>query len=254
MCASDHGNIGIWSVDSGQRLSFVGHELTSGAKSASLSADGRLVLAACRDKAVRLWDLDRSCCQWTLRGHRDRPQYAWLSPDGGLAASADGESVLLWDLGTGQQVRKIAHGSAHHIAPSVCLSRDGQLVLCAGYHAPPVRVWQVATGELVQAFGGPREEHRAVARFSPDGRFVLAGGTDGAVRVWEVGSGRSVHVLDGHRKDVWDMSVTPDARYALSGSADGTMRLWELDWELAAPGGSAGERGPAEGGMLPATT
>jgi WD40 repeat protein len=100
---------------------------------------------------------------------------------------------------------------------------------------PPVKVWDAGTCALVRAFEEEPDIVRA-ARFSPDGRFVVAGCTDGTVRVWDIGSGSCVHVLDGHQAAVRDIALTGDGFVALSGSEDGTMRLWELDWELAAGG------------------
>jgi WD40 repeat protein/serine/threonine protein kinase len=239
---SSDGTIGVWSADTGERLCFLDREQTGGAKSACLNADGRLALAGCRDNTVRLWDLDNGSCLRTLTGHRDRPHAVWLSPDGRHSVSADSHSLRLWDTGSGRCLRVIAHG--HPSGVSVCLSGDGRLVLSTGYHDQPMRLWDAATGDLVRAFGEHGNANRA--RFSPDGRFAVSGGWDGAIRVWDVGSGRCLRVFDGHQGTVSDIALTPDGRYVLSGSSDGTMRLWELDWELAVggPADQDGSRAP----------
>ncbi|MET8875090.1 NB-ARC domain-containing protein [Nocardia sp. NPDC004604] len=64
---------------------------------------------------------------------------------------------------------------------------------------------------------------------TPDDRYALSGGWDGAVRVWDLADdGRERYVLQGHSGGVWKLGVSVDGRYAMSGSADGTIRVWDL--------------------------
>lgn len=196
---------------------------TDAIRSACLSADGRLALVGCFGNAVRLWDLDHGRCLLTLAGrHRETPQTVWLSPDGRLGLSADTDWLWLWDLERGRARGRVRH--RHGRLHSLCLSADGRLMLSAGWFDPPVKVWNAETCALVRAFEGDPDLVRA-ARFSPDGRFVVAGCTDGTIRVWEIGSGSCVRVLDGHQAAVQDIALTRDGFVALSGSEDGTMRL-----------------------------
>jgi WD40 repeat protein len=233
MAASRVGLIEVWSARTGERLCFVQSEQLNGGAPACLSADGRLALAGCYDNAVRLWDLDRARCVRTLAGHSERPQAAWLSPDGRVGVSADTDWLLLWDLDEGRCRSRIRH--ARYRPQAVCLSPDGRLLLSAGQHVlQPVELWDAAAGHRARGLA-EHPDTVTTARFSPDSRFVVSGGADGTVRVSDVRSGACAGVLHGHRDKVRDMALTPDGRYALSGSWDGTMRLWELDWELAVP-------------------
>ena len=66
----------------------------------------------------------------------------------------------------------------------VALSPDGKHLASAGGR-DGVKLWDVATGQLVFAFEGQAEIVNAVA-FSPDGKRLASAGTTGKVAVWDV--------------------------------------------------------------------
>ena len=78
---------------------------------------------------------------------------------------------------------------------SVAFSRDGKLLVTAS-RDKDARVWDAATGQLVQLLRG-HFGPVAAASFSPDGRWVVTAGPHSA-GLWEVSSGRLVHYLRGH--------------------------------------------------------
>jgi len=65
--------------------------------------------------------------------------------------------------------------------------------------------------------------------FSPDGRLLASGGSDGAVRVWDVATGRELRRLEGHTDSVQSVAFSPDGRTLASGGKDNIVRLWGVD-------------------------
>jgi WD40 repeat protein len=94
-----------------------------------------------------------------------------------------------------------------------------------------IRLWDLASGACVHVLRDLPDVPRSV-RFVCDGRFVMSGGTTGAIRIWDPRTGRCLHTFDTGQGEV-RIAPTPDGRFALSSGGDATLRLWELDWDLA---------------------
>jgi hypothetical protein len=118
-----------------------------------------------------------------------------LAPGGHVLAVGTYGRVRLCYARTGTTIRTFATPGNDGIA----FSSDGALLATGG---DDVRVWEVATGELVQTIATPAT---AVA-FRPDGAMLAtADSADDTVRLWSLGSGRkglwgtAVGRLRGHR-------------------------------------------------------
>jgi WD40 repeat protein len=62
--------------------------------------------------------------------------------------------------------------------------------------------------------------------FSPNGKLLAAGTSDGAIRVWQVHDLKHILNLDGHIDWVRTITFTPDGNTLVSGSDDqGTAKL-----------------------------
>ena len=73
------------------------------------------------------------------------------------------------------------------------------------------------------------ETVRSLARFTPDGRFLVAGSYKGWARLWSTDTWRpATRKLAGHTGEVTWESVSPDGRMLATGSTDGTTRLFDL--------------------------
>ena len=85
---------------------------------------------------------------------------------------------------------------------------------------------KLATGSRpVSVLGVPFTPLRAA--FSPDGKAILVGGTDGVLALWDRATGRPTTLFEGHRGHVFDVAFSPDGKEIASASGDGTLGLWE---------------------------
>jgi WD40 repeat protein len=64
--------------------------------------------------------------------------------------------------------------------------------------------------------------------YSPDGRLLMAGNSDGAIQVWDAASHQLVYTLEGHTAAVTKIELDDEGRLLISKSDDGTVRLWGI--------------------------
>ena len=70
----------------------------------------------------------------------------------------------------------------------------------------------------------------ATVVFSPDGRLVAIGRTDGEIQLWEVATGALRRAWNGHALVAWRVRFVGDGkRLASVGASDGAIRLWETE-------------------------
>jgi WD40 repeat protein len=169
---------------------------------------------------------------WTGRAPVGRAYTLAFSPNSKvLACGGDEGSLVLWNAASGAVMRSLT-GPDQSVV-QVAFSPDGELLATGGRSIGPiVRVWKVATGELLFA-----ARHQAgftpawCVAFSPDGKTLAAGFESGEVRLWDVATSRERARLSGHGTRIRWIGFHPDGRsLAVAGNwPDGTVHIWDLE-------------------------
>jgi WD40 repeat protein/serine/threonine protein kinase len=164
--------------------------------------------------------------------HRSVSTLAW-SPDGAWLASACTDRTICLRRGFPVEPdRVLMRGQAY---PEVLeWSADGQAIVSLDVTARCWSTSQTAIREL-----GPHPGLVTAARFSPDGRWVATGCTDGAVRIWDPDRGRELHLLDLHTGPVRRVEVTGDGRWLVATGDRPTIGLIDVraGWRTLAVAG-----------------
>jgi WD40 repeat protein len=66
------------------------------------------------------------------------------------------------------------------------------------------------------------------AAFSPNGKTIAAGCSDGTVKLWQISDRKLIKTFRGHMGIVSSVSFSPNGTVIASGGLDGTIKLWRV--------------------------
>ena len=225
----------------------------------AFSPDGQTAVSGSNDSTLRLWDLATGDTLRVFEGHD--------VPIGGVAFSPDGQTILsgsddatlrLWDVATNESLR-VYQGSSHPLGEDVAFSSwaletsgtpygDGQLAL-SGFNNPPVRLWDVNTGETLRIFEGQvdLEGGFAYSHTPPDshttsygrGTLSLIVTADHMLFLKDSATNEFLRAFEGYVSDMRDVAFSPapldingnlyaGGQLALTAGGDGALRLWDV--------------------------
>ena len=232
---NQNGDVILWDLSTAPtvRRLFTGN---GGVCNPYFSPDGKTLASLHGDNRVRIWDVASGELLNTFSGHDARPVFATFLPGARRMATVDikGE-VRAWTYGT--DLNRLT-GHTSYVYP-VAIGAEHGLVASGGwdgYYGAPgsVRLWDVATGELVASCGEPGEIALALA-FSPDGTglHVALSSRQELGRVWS----RIVRIdlPSGRQREL--VRRTGGSIYGLAADPAGERLLWS----------ESGTRGPTEG-------
>ncbi|MEA3340348.1 MAG: WD40 repeat domain-containing protein, partial [Chloroflexota bacterium] len=150
----------LWDLESGEQIvQFKAYD--SDVLDVTISPDGRSALSTSRSGALILWDLFDAGQINRFEGHTAMVFDVAFTPDGkrflSTSASADPTTVVedtsirLWDLETGQEIRRFEGHTGGAI--QVAISPDGRAALSAS-NDQSVRLWNLETGAEIRRFMG----------------------------------------------------------------------------------------------------
>jgi WD40 repeat protein/serine/threonine protein kinase len=249
----DPGDAKLWDLTrAAEHLVFPNAD----AQALAFDADNRLHLVGILG---RLQSRDPESGTMTLGSHVDLlnigPGGNWVSPanladfsgDCRLLAGvgADRRTVKLWRTDGGRELASLGGLSGRTV--DVAVSADGRRVAAAACPREPpadrqVRVWDTATGELLDEFRpavGPRRFIHGRVALSPDGSRVAfddytgpGAGSDllvaaAQVRVRATAGGRELLAMPAGNMAILGLAFSPDGRLLAAGSLSDEVFIWD---------------------------
>ena len=196
-----------------------------GAYAAAFSADGTHAVVAALTQGASLWDLStrQRRFEWNHRKDtRSTITAVAFSPEGNVAITVEGATLVLWDARKGEALR---YFSAPAEVQAVALSRGGALALL-GLQDGTALLMDANAGGVKRRFAHDGEV-LAVA-LDPTGRRALTGSADGNARLWDTDAGTALHRWN-YGAPVEVVAISADATRSFSAARNGKADMHDTD-------------------------
>lgn len=153
------------------------------------------------------------------------------SPDGKYISSGLTTRWTVREVDTGNVKFKY---TAHMASYWIIWSPDGKYFASTDFHHSTmeypahVYVWETDTGKMIVDYQGHSDRVLSIA-WSPNGMYIVSGGSDHTAQVWEVKTGIPITNYIDHTNEVYCVVWSSDGKYIASGSADNTVQVWEVN-------------------------
>lgn len=139
---------------------------------------------------------------------------------------------------TGLQAKRIRSLKGINSTPT-CVAITPDFVL-AGFKSGDILQWETASGKLVHTFAHARKVSKAseasghfghvlAIAVSPDGKYLVSGGSDKLLIVWNLDKGKLSTVFTSHRGAVTSLAFQLNSMTLFSCSTDRTIKIWNLE-------------------------
>lgn len=179
-----------------------------------VSPQGKLIVTAGADGAVRVWSMDtvRLLREWNEQLlHINSVRF---SPDGThVVAGGEDDRVVVWEVSTGETVYEFRTDSN---VTSVDFCARGRVVV-AGHADNEIKFWDLANDEPFQQLK-PVGHCAVLLRCSPDGRALYTASSDSTILAWdlekvlkELAPLRSAALREPELDKIWNTLTENDA-------------------------------------------
>lgn len=186
--------------------------------------DGDKIAFTLGDGSIRIWDWMKSDTAWILSQSPRKFTQLASSRDRKLLAACTLDGILrIWNTERWQTL-EILH-TGHDQILGMKFSLSGALLVTGGPHK--ATIWDTVSWNPIQTIQAPGYSFFKDFAFSPDGRYMVSAGGDGALRFWSLKDFKPVDPLNLQNKEE-DSSSQPDL--SLSWSASITQHLNKIEF------------------------
>ena len=211
---------------------------------ATCFAGDKTLVTGSLDESVKLWVNEEEEDAVSLENLREKHAYTGhtlgvcsldANAAGLVAASALDGVVRAWDSARGETKLVLESAPGESWGVKFDPTSGSSHIAIGGGVSRAVHVYDVEKGEKKKSLELPETTADAAKNgrfaqsvaYSPDGKRIACGVTDGTVAIFDVKSGKCVHTLTGHVAPVRDVTFSPEGKTLYTACDDGYVHIYD---------------------------
>jgi WD40 repeat protein len=177
---SRNGELKIWNVADGALVREIKDAHSDTVFSVRFSPDQKHLASGAADKLMKVFNVADGKFVRSFEGHTHHVlNVSWMRHSRTLASAGADSVIKVWDFSSGEQKKTIA-GAQREITAFQFLDGPNEALAASGDNQ--LRLLR-EDGNNVRTFGGATD-YTQTAAITPDGKLVVAGGSDSQFRIW----------------------------------------------------------------------
>ena len=191
------------------------------------------------DFSIHLWDVVNGQSLGELNGHTGIVWSLAFSPDGSMLASVSADhTAKIWDWRNQALIKSLDFPDQ---VTSVSFSPDGSTLAVGGVDLPQnqiqnATIWTYSVDSWQPLVKFSEYINIGAMAYSPDGNWLVGGGTSRNLEVWRPSGGPAVRILN-HAHQVSKVAISPDSSTVTTGTCanttnsqctEGSVWVWDL--------------------------
>jgi len=221
------GQIRVYDAERGQLQQTLQGQPAFNGSAAYDADDGWLALGG-QNGEVKVWDVKARQSLVTIEAHTQTITHLAFSSDGTrLATTSNDQSVKIWDWQAKKLITQIKV-----VASKIAFSPDGTQIAVG--EDQQITIWNAQDGKQVAILTtGPRAQADMLL-YSPDGQYIVNGGSIQTLTVWDTRSGKLVNTLPGAGGDENAAAFSHEGDVLVTSVLGGDVNLWDVSTMRAA--------------------
>lgn len=191
----------------------------------SFAPGGQVLIAGTVDGKITTWNAANGTMLKTFNPYSNGIVGMDMMKEGQFLTVSSNGDIKICDWAAGEKVSSITTFKEN--ITSSTLHPNGRWS-AVGTSEGKIHIYDIVTEKEIKLVDNFMTGQVTALVFSPDSRFLISGGSDGAVRVWDVGRWTPRSSFTGQRGDITSLVMDTKNRWLVSAAKDSTLKFYNV--------------------------
>jgi WD40 repeat protein len=198
---------------------YNGH--TKAVRCVKIIENSNKLISGSDDSTIKIWNLDTSKCERTLKGHLDCVGSLLLTKNSKLISGSFDASIKVWDLKTFKCLNTLKEEFK-----VICLSIISNNQFVSALVDGTINIWDLNSFNRASSFKA-HDKSILCVKLVNDSRLITSS-ADKTIKVWDLNNKGCIRTLIGHSEAIFSMELNREG-ILISGCDDHTIKMWNIE-------------------------